>query len=237
MQTGRLLRLSKGLRLVQRPLTIYMLESASSENLIQTVYNPNPSAHLKVPNMKAPPKRGVFKNEDEVMIFGLKTQKQYNGICAKILKCYPEKKAFKVQTELGRNMVSHNNLMLAHFVFDAGDEVKLHNLKNQNELNGSIVKVISFDEKEHKYVVQTKTGKFKVDSKFVTLHAKKLAHFVFDQGDEVKLHNLKNQNELNGSIAKVISFVEKEHKYVVQTKNGKFKVDSKFFTLHAKKTH
>ena len=48
------------------------------------------------------------------MIFGLQDMKQYNGICGKILKCYPEKKTFKIQTELGLNMVSAHNLMVTN---------------------------------------------------------------------------------------------------------------------------
>ena len=62
-----------------------------------------------------------------------------------------------------------------------------------------------------------------------------LAHFVFDEGDEVKLHNLEHQTNLNGTIVKVVRFIEKEHRYVVQTENGKLKVDSTFVALHAKK--
>ena len=168
-----------------------------------------------------------------VEIYGLVGRAEINGTVGTISGFTPSTGRYSVAIEGTKKSASLKaaNLKL---VFQNGDRVQVHGLRNRAELNDSVGKVIDFTSSSGRYSVQLEgvekpsllkgtnlkpqqdaipkpdMTKKKTSARETKVQAE------FQNGDRVQVHGLLSRAEINGTIGKVIDFVSSSGRYSVQ---------------------
>jgi len=94
-----------------------------------------------------------------------------------------------------------------------GNHVELHGIKAKPELNGQRGTVVGFVGLSGRFEIRLAAAA--VDAALLALHAKNLTA-VLPKGTKVEVHGLKAKPELNGQLAKVVSWNEKAVRFNVR---------------------
>jgi len=96
----------------------------------------------------------------QVVVTGIEKRPELNGQRAHILQFDISIRRYKVCVQLSKNEAQQELLIQpANIVLKEGTHVTITGLTNNQELNGEMARVTSYDESNKKYIVETRSGK------------------------------------------------------------------------------